>query len=122
MQQFFKSLIDQDTNPIVLCDTAHIIRYMNPAAKEHYAPYGGEALVGKSVMDCHKPASRVALQRIVDWFSADKTHNRIHTMFVEKENLDVYMIALRGADGQLIGYYEQQVCRIPDPAPLYELQ
>ena len=26
MQQLFKSLIDQDTNPIVLCDTDHIIR------------------------------------------------------------------------------------------------
>lgn len=122
MQQFFKSLIDQDTNPIVLCDTDHIIRYMNPAAKEHYAPYGGEALVGKSVMDCHKPASRVALQRIVDWFSADKTHNRIHTMFVEKENLDVYMIALRADSGDLIGYYEQQVFRTPDNTPLYEMK
>ena len=118
----FQSLIDQDQNPIVLCDTEHVIRYMNPAAISAYASYGGEALMGKRVMDCHKPASRAAIEKVVTWFAQDKAHNRVHTMFVEKENLDVYMIALRGADGQLIGYYEQQVCRIPDPAPLYELQ
>ena len=120
MQQFFKSLIDQDTNPIVLCDTDHIIRYMNPAAIEHYAPYGGEALLGKSVMDCHKPASRNAIQRVMNWFGEDKSHNRIHTMYLAKENMDIYMIALRDETGELIGYYEQQILRTPDETPLYQ--
>ena len=120
MLQFFKSLIDQDTNPIVLCDTKHSIRYMNPAAIVAYASYGGEALLGKSVMDCHKPASRAAIEKVLAWFLEDKSHNRIHTMFLEKENLDVYMIALRDASGELIGYYEQQILRTPDETPCYQ--
>ena len=121
MQQFFKSLIDQDTNPIVLCDTAHIIRYMNPAAIAYYAPYGGEALVGKSVMGCHKPTSKEAIEKVVAWFAKDKENNRVHTMFAEKENLDVYMIALRDDAGNLIGYYEQQIVRTPDKTAFYQI-
>lgn len=121
MLAFFKSLIDQDANPIVLCDTDHIIRYMNPAAIEHYAPYGGEALTGKSVMDCHKPVSREAIEKVVRWFAKDKHNNRVHTMFLPKENLDVYMIALRDDAGNLLGYYEQQIFRTPDDTPLYDL-
>ena len=118
---FFKSLIDQDTAPIVLCGTDHVIRYMNPAAVAQYASCGGEALMGKSVMDCHKPASREAIEKVLAWFAADKTHNRVHTMFLPAENLDVYMIALRSDDGELIGYYEQQICRMPDNTPLYQI-
>ena len=120
MLQFFRSLIDQDANPIVLCDIQHEIRYMNPAAVDSYAPYGGEALLGKSLMDCHKPASRKAIESVVAWFATDKANNRIHTMFLEKENLDVYMIALRDEAGELIGYYEQQILRTPDETPLYQ--
>ena len=120
MLQFFKSLIDQDANPIVLCDTEHIIRYMNPAAVANYAAYGGNTLLGKNVMDCHRPASRKAIESVVAWFATDKANNRIHTMFLEKENLDVYMIALRDEAGKLIGYYEQQILRTPDETPLYQ--
>lgn len=121
MLQFFKSLIDQDTNPIVLCDTAHVIRYMNPAAVETYGKYGGKALLGKSVMDCHKPASREAIQKVLTWFAADKANNRVHTMYVENEKLDVYMVALRDDTGNLIGYYEQQIFRTPDAADFYQM-
>lgn len=60
---FFKSLIDQNINPIVLWDTNHIIGYMNPAAIDQYAYYGGEALVGKSVMGCHRPVSREEIEK-----------------------------------------------------------
>ena len=121
MLKFFKSLIDQDSNPIVLCDTEHIIRYMNPAAVATYAPYGGEALLGKSVMDCHRPASRNAIQRVMAWFGENKANNRIHTMYLPKENMDVYMVALRDETGNLIGYYEQQIVRTPDETPLYQM-
>ena len=121
MLQFFKSLIDQDTNPIVLCDTEHVIRYMNPAAVVSYAAYGGEALLGKSVMDCHRPASREAIKKVMAWFAQSKENNRVHTMYVARENLDVYMVALRNDTGELIGYYEQQIFRTADDTPLYQM-
>ena len=122
MNQFFKSLIDQDPNPIVLCDVNHIIRYMNPAAVANYEKYGGKALLGKSVMGCHKPASREEIGKVVAWFAEKKENNRVHTMFVEQDALDVYMIALRDEEGELIGYYEQQIFRTPDDTPLYQMR
>ena len=42
LSAFFKSVIDQDRAPVVLCDLDHTILYMNPAAIRNYAKRGGE--------------------------------------------------------------------------------
>lgn len=55
------------------------------------------------------------------WFQESKSNNRVHTYYNEKENKDVYMIALRDDEGRLIGYYEQHAYRDRDPEPLYKL-
>lgn len=47
---FFKSIIDQDSCPVVICDLDHQIIYMNPGAAARYAKQGGADLVGKSLM------------------------------------------------------------------------
>ena len=41
MEQFFKSIIDMDIAPIVVCSLEHKIIYMNPAAAESYKKSGG---------------------------------------------------------------------------------
>lgn len=121
MTQFYKSVLEQDTAPVVLCDTDHIIVYMNPAACDHYAKYGGKELLGKSVLDCHSKRSVQSIEKILAWFREDISHNRVHTIFSEKENLDVYMIALRNDGGELIGYYEKLESRTRDESPLYAM-
>jgi len=121
LNPYFKSIIDQDLSQVVICDTDHIIRYMNPAAVSHYETRGGSSLVGKSLMDCHNPRSVAAIERVVQWFGMSRENNRVHTFYNVKDNRDVYMIALRGEDGALIGYYEQHIVRNPDPAPLYQI-
>lgn len=117
--EFFKSVLEQDTAPVVICDTNHMIVYMNPAACEHYRKYGGEALLGKSLLDCHNPRSGELIKKILAWFSEDVSHNRIHTFYNEKQNKDVYMIALRDDAEKLIGYYEKHEYRDRDMTPLY---
>jgi sensor histidine kinase regulating citrate/malate metabolism len=42
---------------VVLCDTKGVITYLNDAAVAMYAPFGGRALLGKSVFECHKQKS-----------------------------------------------------------------
>ena len=37
LSQYFKSIIDQDRCAVVICNLAHEIIYMNPAAVERYA-------------------------------------------------------------------------------------
>lgn len=59
--------------------------------------------------------------KILDWFKADKVNNRVHTFFNEKQNKDVYMIALRDEQGELIGYYEKHEYRNCDMSPFYQL-
>lgn len=120
MSQLFKSVLDQDTAPVVICDLKDIIVYMNPAADEHYSKDGGHKLVGTNLKNCHNQRSCEIIDRVVNWFSDDKSHNIIHTFFNKKVNKDVYMVALRDDDGELIGYYEKHEFRNVDDTPLYK--
>lgn len=114
---FFKSVLEQDTAPIVLCDLRHMIVYMNPAAKTRYK---GD-LTGKPLTDCHNADSNEKITRILEWFAADKSHNKVYTFRNDKENKDVYMIALRDENGGLIGYYEKHEYRTNETAKKYDL-
>ena len=119
---FFKSVLEQEQGPVVLCDLDHRILYMNPAAINRYASYGGAALVGRSLMACHDPASGEKILQVLRWFEAAPDHNRVHTYYNEGENKDIYMVALRNKAGGLIGYYEQHLYRNRDQSPLYEMK
>lgn len=111
LSKFFKSVIDQDQCAIVICNLEHEIIYMNPAAIARYAKSGGAELVGKSLMNCHNEKSVEMIHKVLDWFGESREHNRIFSFRNEKENRDVYMIALRDEDGTLIGYYEKHEYR-----------
>lgn len=117
---YYRSLIDQDRCPVVICDLENIIIYMNPAGAAHYAGWGGEKLIGKSLLDCHNPESREKIRQVVDWFAEDEGHNLVYTFHNEKQNKDVYMAALREG-GKLIGYYEKHEYRNPETMKLYNL-
>ena len=90
---FFKSMIDEDKAAVVICDTEHKIIYMNPAACEYYGKWGGSNLLGKNLLECHNSRSQEMIHKVVEWFCADKSHNRIHTYYNERQNKDVYMFA-----------------------------
>ena len=119
---YFKSVVDQDRCPVVLCDLEHTIIYMNPAAVKRYDKRGGIALVGQSLLNCHNPRSNEMIERVVKWFQADRSHNLIYTSYNEKENKDVYMAALRDGDGSLIGYYEKHEYRDRETGTLYDFK
>ena len=119
---YFKSVLEQDRSAVVLCDLEHTIIYMNPAAGERYAKYGGMKLVGKSLLDCHSPQSSEMIKKVVTWFQESRAHNLIYTFRNEKENKDVYMVALRDEDGGLIGYYEKHEYRDRETMGLYEFK
>lgn len=117
---FFKSVLEQDTAPVVLCDLADTIIYMNPAACARYANYGGAALLGKSLLDCHPAEACATIHKVVEWFAASTDHNIIYTYKNTQENKDVYMVALRDDDQKLIGYYEKHEYRVSETKALYD--
>lgn len=120
MEQLFKSVLEQDQAPIVLCNLDHTIVYMNPVAAKRYAQSGGYKLVGRSVLDCHNKESREKIEKVLDWFREDENHNKIYTFLNERENKDVYMIALRDENNKLIGYYEKHEYRNHESGKLYD--
>lgn len=122
LYQMFESVLRNDRAAVVLCDTAHQIVYMNPAAIKRYEAYGGKALVGRSLLDCHNGDSREKIERVLRWFSESRDNNMIFTSRNEKENKDVYMVALRDAAGALIGYYEKHEHRNCENAKMYDFE
>lgn len=120
LSKYFKSIIDQDKCAVVICNLEHEIIYMNQAAIQRYEKRGGQALLGKSLLDCHNAHSNEMIKKVVSWFAESKEHNRIYTFHNEKENKDVYMVALRDDDGSLIGYYEKHEYRDKETARLYD--
>lgn len=121
VDELLKSIIDQDNCAVVVCDIEHKIVYMNPAAVKNYAKYGGQAILGQSLMNCHNPQSREMIEKVVEWFGKSSDNNRVHTFYNEKQNKDVYMIALRDGEKNLIGYYEKHEFRNRDNTPFYEM-
>ena len=121
LYQVFKSVLEADRAAVVICDLDHRIIYMNPAAIGRYVKWGGEALLGKSLLDCHNEKSREMIHKVVGWFQASKDNNLVYTSYNEKENKDVYMVALRDDSGELIAYYEKHEYRNRETMKMYEM-
>jgi len=95
------AILDSLKSPLLFADTTHRIRYMNAAALVHYA--GGEKLLGTSVLDCHNAES----QRIMGEILVAMREGEDERLITESEEYRVYMRAVRGPEGNLLGYYER---------------
>ncbi len=117
---YMKSVIDTERASVVICNLDHEIIYMNPAAIRNYGKRGGAALLGKSLLLCHNEKSCMVIKKVIAWFEESREHNMIYTFYNEKENKDVYMVALRDESGALIGYYEKHEYRNRETAKFYD--
>lgn len=122
LSSYFKSIIDQDRSAVVICDLQHTIIYMNPAATARYSKSGGAQLIGKSLLDCHNAKSGEIINQVIAWFEKSKDNNILYTYRNEKENKDVYMVALREDNGALIGYYEKHEYRNIETMKPYDFE
>lgn len=120
ISKYFKSIIEQDRCAVVICNLENEIIYMNPTAIARYQKRGGAALIGKNLLDCHNPNSAKMIKKVVLWFAKSKENNIVYTSYNEKENKDIYMVALRDEDGTLIGYYEKHEYRNAETAKVYD--
>ncbi len=116
LYKLFKSILKQDTAPVVVCDIDDIIVYMNPSAINIYR----KDLTGSSIKTCHPQEANEKIDRVIAWFGESKDNNIMYTYHNEKENKDVYMVALRDDDDTLIGYYEKHEYRNKETALLYQ--
>lgn len=118
LSNFFKSVLEQDLSPVVICNLEHTVVYMNPASVKRYHA----DLTGKSLKACHNADSNKKIDRVVAWFAESKDNNIVYISRNDKENKDVYMVALRDSSGTLIGYYEKHEYRNRETAELYKME
>ena len=121
LNEVYKSVLEADKAAIVICDLDHNIIYMNPAAINRYEKWGGENLMGQSLLNCHNDKSREMIIKVLDWFKTSKNNNIVYTSYNEKENKDVYMVALRNENGELIAYYEKHEYRNRETMKMYNI-
>ena len=117
MEQLFKSILDQDKAPIVVCDMQSTVVYMNPSAIARYK----RDLTGRNLKSCHPASANEKIERVLEWFKNSCDNNIVYTFRNDDENKDVYMVALRDNDGNLIGYYEKHEYRNRETAKLYDI-
>ena len=121
INEVYKSVLEADKAAVVICDPSHMIIYMNPAAISRYGKWGGKNLIGKSLLDCHNDKSREMIAKVLDWFRKSRDNNIVYTSYNEKENKDVYMVALRNESGELIAYYEKHEYRNRETMKMYDM-
>ena len=121
INEVYKSVLEADKAAVVICDLDHVIIYMNPAAISRYEKWGGENLIGQSLLNCHNDNSREMILKVLDWFKSSKDNNIVYTSYNEKENKDVYMVALRNVSGELIAYYEKHEYRNRETMKMYDI-
>jgi transcriptional regulator with PAS, ATPase and Fis domain len=57
--------LDELPYSVTVCDREYVILYMNDESATMNKRDGGRALIGTNLMDCHSPASRKKLRRIM---------------------------------------------------------
>lgn len=101
----YEMILDSINSPIVFVDNNHIIRYLNKAARiRYYEKRGYSDLIGRSLFDCHNPASQEAIQCLHERLMAGE--NEIF-LKINKDQERVTVVGVRATDGQLLGYYER---------------
>jgi PAS domain-containing protein len=95
------AILNSLKDPLLFADTEHIIRYMNKAAIAYYSE--GGSLLGRSLLDCHNAPSQ---QQIIEILAAMQAGEE-ERLITDNEKHRIYMRAVRGADGQVLGYYER---------------
>ena len=95
------ALLDSIKDPVLFADTHHVIRYMNKAAIAHYEE--GNALLGRSLLDCHNAKSQRLIVEILEAMHAGEDERLI----TDDEKHRIFMRAVRSPSGEVLGYYER---------------
>jgi DUF438 domain-containing protein len=98
---FLTTLLDNLKDPFLFVDTDHTICYMNKVAIKHYKD--GDALLGRSIFDCHNAQSNQIIRDVFEALQAGETERLIS----ENQQRQIYMRAVRDLEGTLLGYYER---------------
>jgi hypothetical protein len=97
--KLFKCLLDSFQEPVMLMDTQHIIRYLNPASARRYKVR--TTYVDRSIFKCHNENSKKIM---LEAFACLEAGEEEKLIMVDAQ-YRIFMRAVRDEDGTLLGYY-----------------
>lgn len=100
---FFRSFTESDPSPVVMIDLDYNIVYMNQCAINKYEQFGGNDMVGHSLLCYMDEETKTKINMVVEWFKESPDNNNIFAFHSEEDNKDVYICALRDTENRLIG-------------------
>jgi PAS domain-containing protein len=95
------AILDSLRDPVLVADPAHVICYMNRAAVAHYEE--GASLLGTSLLACHNAESQQMIHEV--WEAMH--HGLEEQLITDNREVRIFMRAVRGPEGDLLGYYER---------------
>ena len=95
------AILDSLKDPVLVADTSHVTCYMNRAAIAHYEQ--GAGLLGRSLLECHNAQSQQMMFEIL----AAMRQGLEERLITDNERVRIFMRAVRGPEGELLGYYER---------------
>jgi len=108
---FLAAILDSLKDPVLVADPSHVTCYMNRAALAHYEQ--GADLIGRSLLECHNPESQQMIREI--W---DAMHQGLEERIItDGQKVRIFMRAVRGSDGELLGYYERYEPKVESSLP-----
>lgn len=117
---FLERLIDTKPTPIVICDLEYRIVFMNECARKRYEEFGGADMIGKKLQTFADIETISKVDMVVEWFKESKNNNKVFSQHTD-DNADVYIIAIRDENGELIGFTDIFEVRDPDRGKTYDL-
>ncbi len=117
LTDYIKSVYDNDSSAIIICDLNHNIVYANKAAEDLYYEM---KLVGENHFNEFDEKFKRLVDHVITWFNLSVKNNRVHTYYSEKTNTDYFIEALRDPYGKVIGYLGKSQKKNSDSPCLYD--
>ncbi len=121
LNEFFKSYVDTEEDPVFICDKDMRIIYINSVAAENYKEYGGYSIAGKKLDIFLDIETQSKIDMLVEWFKESPDNNRVFAHRYTSTNMDVYVSALRNDKGEFIGFCNKCRSRVPDTTEPYNM-
>ena len=119
MEEYFKYIVDNADNPVVIVDLNYTIIYMNKAADKSYSR--GREMLGKHIELFMSEETLSKIVMTMEWFKEDVNNNKIFAFHDENENGDIYMLAVRNSEGELIGACSHMDSRTIENTPPFNI-
>lgn len=97
------AILESIKDPVAFVDSNHIIQYLNKAAIERYAKFGGASLIGASLFGCHNENSKKIILEIFESLQNGEQEKFYGVVRSQR----AFMRAVRDENQQVIGYFER---------------